>query len=609
MKNKLNSIQFKLLISVALIILFSFIFLGYNNYKASQKAMLNRIIKFELPYYSDKAELTISQIISEGIHNLDIMDNDSYFIDLISNPQNRYDEINKYLKLRTDNNDNLQIGFVSKADNSYYNINGNTGKLNKKNSAWYFNFLKKNEDREFSVDKDLDTKEVKLWVEQKVYDSKGKILGVAYVGYNLNKIKKFIKSQNFGNTGESMMVGMDGIIKIHSKMSKTSIFDTSKTDYKFSSITGIGKKASKIIKNRDTSMTYKDANGKNRILISRYIPQLNWVMIIDASENKILKPIRKNFIKNLFGGIIITIIIIFLIIILINHIAIKPINKISKYIASFASGYLNTEVDIHSKDELGKLASELREMQKKLSEIAKKITKSSETISQTGSEIKNNAQRLASGASEQAASIEEVSASMEQILFKVKQNMQHSENTKEISEKSYQELEHVFQSVEETSKTMLEITKKVSIISEIAAKTDILAINAAIEAARAGDAGQGFAVVASEIRKLAENSKKAAIEIAQNSEKSVDVANRSISLLKEVMPDIEKTSKLVNLITEATIEQEQSIDGVNQAINQLSQISYENSSDAEELASSSEIFDIQSKELNTNISFFKFKKK
>ncbi len=93
------------------------------------------------------------------------------------------------------------------------------------------------------------------------------------------------------------------------------------------------------------------------------------------------------------------------------------------------------------------------------------------------------------------------------------------------------------------------------IIEEIARQTNLLALNAAIEAARAGEHGKGFAVVAAEVRKLAERSQVAAGEIGKLSSSSVDVAENAGAMLNRLVPDIQKTSELVQEISASSKEQ------------------------------------------------------
>ena len=152
---------------------------------------------------------------------------------------------------------------------------------------------------------------------------------------------------------------------------------------------------------------------------------------------------------------------------------------------------------------------------------------------------------------------------------------------------------------------MIKIAEKITIISEIARKTSILATNAAIEAAKAGNKGRGFSVIANEIRQLAETSNHAASEIGDISNKNVEIAKHSINLLNAVMPDIEKTSKLVKLITEASIEQDLNVQEINISVSQLSEISYKSSADADYLATNSTVLEEQAKGLVDNVAFFK----
>ena len=157
----------------------------------------------------------------------------------------------------------------------------------------------------------------------------------------------------------------------------------------------------------------------------------------------------------------------------------------------------------------------------------------------------------------------------------------------------------------ETVVAMKEIASKISIIEEIARQTNLLALNAAIEAARAGEHGKGFAVVASEVRKLAERSQTAAGEISHLSASSVQIAEKAGEMLAKLVPDIQKTSELVQEITAASAEQNSGAHQINRALQQLDQVIQQNASGAEELASTSEELSGQSEQLQRTITFFR----
>ena len=283
----------------------------------------------------------------------------------------------------------------------------------------------------------------------------------------------------------------------------------------------------------------------------------------------------------------------------------KSLNQGVIIARAISDGDLSVDIDIKQEDEVGLLLKALNSMADKLRSIVEDVQSSSLNLSSGSQQLSDNASTLSQGATEQAASTQEVSSSMEQMASNIQQNTDNASQTDKIAQKASVNATESGKAVNNTVNAMKEIASKINIIEEITRQTNLLALNAAIEAARAGEHGKGFAVVASEVRKLAERSQNAAGEISALSATSVDVAERAGEMLNLLVPDIQKTSELVQEISAASREQSDGVEQINSAILQLDRVTQGNASSSEEMASTSEELAAQSIQLNDAMRFFK----
>jgi methyl-accepting chemotaxis protein len=282
-----------------------------------------------------------------------------------------------------------------------------------------------------------------------------------------------------------------------------------------------------------------------------------------------------------------------------------PIIKTVEYAKSIAQGDLTATIDINQNDEIGELADNMRSMSANLKTIIGDIVDGADSISSSSEEMNANAQTVSQGASEQAASVEEVSSSMEQMVANIQQNTENAQQTEKISQQAANEIQDGSNAVNQTVTAMKQIAGKISIITDIAFQTNILALNAAVEAARAGEHGRGFAVVAAEVRKLAERSQVAANEITTITTGSVQIAEKAGKLLENIVPNIQKTSKLVQEITAASLEMNSGASQVNNAINEFNKVTQQNAASSEEMATSSQELSDRAQQLAETVGFFK----
>ena len=266
--------------------------------------------------------------------------------------------------------------------------------------------------------------------------------------------------------------------------------------------------------------------------------------------------------------------------------------------------YAASKLDNLNDDELGILSLQLKEMADQIDTTASLIKKESKQISDSGIEINEVATTIYKGAINQSESVDHVSATIEEMVTSISQNAENAKLAKEGSEAVAFDIKQVAKASDRSLDSNKMIAEKIKIVKEIASKTDILAINAAVEAARAGENGKGFAVVASEIRKLAEKTRAASIEIDTATKENIKSASTVTTMIDRLSPRIRQNSDMVSEIAHACDEQHAATETITNSIIQLAQISQENSTFANALTSSSQKLAGYAIHLNKSMEFF-----
>lgn len=299
----------------------------------------------------------------------------------------------------------------------------------------------------------------------------------------------------------------------------------------------------------------------------------------------------------------------------------KPIVTITDAMGEMARGNLVIkDLAVDGSDEIAKLSKDTNEMKNKMRELMQIIGSSSTQVATGSKSIADASTTLSQGATNQAASIQELSASIIEIASHTKSSAENAEmaskladTTKSNAVAGNDDMKKMLSAMSEINTASANISKIIKVIDEIAFQTNILSLNAAVEAARAGQHGKGFAVVAEEVRNLAARSAKAAKETTEMIESSMnkvaagqEIAHQTADSLQVIVQNVNEINELIASIALASKEQDVALNQIQEGITQVSQVVQANSATSQQSAAASEELSSQAIELENIINRFKY---
>ncbi len=506
--------------------------------------------------------------------------------------------------------------------------------------AWPWYTIGKNTDKNIAWQEpyyDDTLKMIMLTATAPIYDENKSFLGVVTADMSLSTIQENIKNIKVGNTGKAMLLGKDGTYL--AGVSKELIMKIKATEDKNPTMAKLGKD---ILQNKQGTSYFEDENGKN-LVYYKQISELGWNVVLSIPEKELYAPINKLLISLVILGLIACALVTLAVILFSGYIT-KNVKEVNELSHAIADGDLTQIINVRSENELGSMGNNLNRMTNNLREVVQKIAESLEQVVATSEE-------LTASSDQTQQSAEQVSLAIQEVAFGSGEQVNIANNTTKIAEEIFIGMEQISNNIQTVTSTSLEASKRaekgndvvssaieqmnniqgkvavstnavsilgekskeigsiVSLITSIAGQTNLLALNAAIEAARAGEQGRGFAVVADEVRKLAEQSASAAGNISSlineiqkeivNAVKAMDngtiavkdginMVDQAGTSFADILKDINYIASQMQDVSAVTEEISAGTHNMVGAIENVAKISTDSSANAENVVAASE---------------------
>ncbi|MBP8078618.1 MAG: methyl-accepting chemotaxis protein [Aeromonas sp.] len=626
----------KILATVILAVALSCLLVGYFSQRSAQQLIETRMFEQELPNLTQRIGKEIEKDLTSVASAARQLANDRFVLDWVARgmPKEQESILIDQLKDMTSQYGLVTASFADRQSAAYYNQDGFLRILNHEQDNWFYDYTKSGQDLMLSIFRESNG-EVKLFVNFQQLDGRG----LAGLAKSLDSMVSMLANFRIGDSGFVFMTDGSGKVKLHP--------DAARIDRdSLSQLAGPG--AGALMTKQAFAATHAEIDGQPVVLATSYIPLLDWYLVAQVPEAEIYAELDKARLHIVLVSLLIAVGMGLLGVLLAGSVS-RPLNELARLFRELGSGDgdLTQRLKVEGRDELSQVATGFNNFVVKIHGSIEQVASNSRQLAATANEVAAKAQLTQHNCTAQrdrtvlvATAIHEMGATVSEIAGNAslaadvarQANDQADAGAQVVAQARHGivglsgEIEQVAGVIESLASQTDSIGSILDTIRSISEQTNLLALNAAIEAARAGEQGRGFAVVADEVRNLAsrsaastaeiqgminrlqEQSARAVSAMAQGRNQSLEVvtqADAADGALGQITAHITQISDMNIQVATATEEQSSVVGEINRNVEDINQLTMETADIAHQLTESSRSLQQLSGELDKLVGNFR----